>query len=182
MTEKERVIMQIPQLNAFVFGKRAREREITRDEKQNANSGWPIETQRGRQCWRLFIWAFSLMSLTFFVLLSLRGIERHMCLYAACVHVYTSSVDDNVFFFLSFNLHNETINRVFAGVCVCVANHMCTCQCFSPPPELPQIIIEVGNRPRAGVCIVDRSLFRALLVMIGGNLPTWSNMVPDSHV
>lgn len=86
------------------------------------------------------------------------------------------------FFFPSLNLHNETINRVFAGVCVCVANHMCTCQCFSPPPELPQIIIEEGNRPRAGVCIVDRSLFRALLVMIGGNLPTWSNMVPDSHV
>lgn len=117
----------------------------------------------------------------FFVLLSLRGIECHMCLYAACVHVYISSVDDNVFF-PSFNLHNETINRVFAGVCVCVANHMCTCQCFSPLPKLHQIMIEVGNRPQAGVCVVDRSLFRALLVMIGGNLPTWSNMVPDLHV
>lgn len=41
---------------------------------------------------------------------------------------------------------------------------------------------EVGNGPHAGVSIVDRSLIRALLMMIGDNLPTWSNMVPELQV
>lgn len=40
----------------------------------------------------------------------------------------------------------------------------------------------MGNGLCAGVCIVDRSLLRALLMMIAVNLHTWSNMVPELQV
>lgn len=60
---------------------------------------------------------------------------------------------------------------------------MCTCvHVFVPLSYLHDIIIEVGNGPHAGVGIVDRSLFRAVLMMIGYNLPTWRRMVPELQV
>lgn len=51
------------------------------------------------------------------------------------------------------------LNRALAGVCVCVCGPSSAFLLSS----LHDIIIEAGNGPHAGVCIVDHNLFRGLV-------------------
>lgn len=56
---------------------------LKRDEKQNANSELPVETQRGRQCF--FILAFSLMSICICVPLGfLNPYQLHVFIFSLC--------------------------------------------------------------------------------------------------
>lgn len=105
------------------------------------------------------------MSIASFVFVFSRGfgiLFNCMCLYSACVHVIQA--------------HDFLLTSVSVAV-ICISIHV-----LLPLSELHDIVIEVGSELHAGVCIVDRSLFRTLLMMIGANLPTWSNMVPELRV
>lgn len=51
MAEKSKVLMQIPQMAFFLFKENKIEKgdRFLRDEKQDANSKGPVETQKARQ-------------------------------------------------------------------------------------------------------------------------------------